>query len=79
MERMNFLLFRIFTTVPIKIGDVEISEVSRTSANIDSKIDLGDAEAMLNVVLGKKKKYHLCSKLEKTLIDKKLFKGFYIN
>lgn len=59
-----------FTTVPIKIGDVEISEVSQTSANIDSKIDLGDAEAMINVVLGKKKKYHLCSKLEKTLIDR---------
>lgn len=25
---------------------------------------------MINVVLGKKKKYHLCSKLEKTLIDR---------
>lgn len=59
-----------FTTSPIKIGDVEVSEVSQTSANIDSKIDLGDAEAMINVVLGKKKKYHLCSKLEKTLIDR---------
>lgn len=58
-----------FTTIPIKIGDVEVSEISQTSANIDSKIDLGDAEAMINVILGKKKKYHLCSKLEKTLLE----------
>ena len=59
-----------FSTLPIQIGDVTVKSVTQSTATIDSKIELGDAEAEINVIFGQKKKCHLCGDLLKKLIGK---------